>query len=454
MNGADTADALEVVALLAKTKQGLSATYPPWAAFAEVPSSLESLVYCLAEGPPSQQDKAIEILSRLCGDQPVVLGDLLIARSSSIGSLANRIMNSSSLEVRVGGTALLVCSAKEHRQRSMEALDLSGYSKPLIYALVDMIKQNSICSSLEIEVRTPRGFFERSALQEGDDFDVLDPSTVLGGTVALWLLSIISSCHNKNKLIVMEAGGLEALSDKLLSYTSNSQAEFEDTEGIWISALLLAILFQDATVVLSPTTMRIIPSLAHLLRSDEMIHRFFAAHAMASLVCNGSKGMDLTIANSGSDTNKLIMAEAGALDALTKYLSLSPKDSTEASISELLRILFKNPEIIRYEASLISVNQLVAVLHLGSRDARFSAARALQELFDAQNIRDSEFAWQAVQPLIDMLNAASESEQEAALVALIKLTSGNTLKAAFFTDLEGDPLESIYKIFLLHVPWN
>ncbi|KAJ9166682.1 hypothetical protein P3X46_021392 [Hevea brasiliensis] len=532
MNGADTADALEVVALLAKTKQGLSATYPPWAAFAEVPSSLESLVYCLAEGPPSQQDKAIEILSRLCGDQPVVLGDLLIARSSSIGSLANRIMNSSSLEVRVGGTALLVCSAKEHRQRSMEALDLSGYSKPLIYALVDMIKQNSICSSLEIEVRTPRGFFERSALQEGDDFDVLDPSTVLGGTVALWLLSIISSCHNKNKLIVMEAGGLEALSDKLLSYTSNSQAEFEDTEGIWISALLLAILFQDATVVLSPTTMRIIPSLAHLLRSDEMIHRFFAAHAMASLVCNGSKGMDLTIANSGavaglialigyiesdmqnlvalseefsllqnpsqitlehlfeiedirvgstahksipllvdilrpipdrpgaptisvqlltllakgSDTNKLIMAEAGALDALTKYLSLSPKDSTEASISELLRILFKNPEIIRYEASLISVNQLVAVLHLGSRDARFSAARALQELFDAQNIRDSEFAWQAVQPLIDMLNAASESEQEAALVALIKLTSGNTLKAAFFTDLEGDPLESIYKI--------
>ena len=28
-----------------------------------------------------------------------------------------------------------------------------------------------------------------------------------------------------------------------------------------------------------------------------------------------------------SDTNKLIMAEAGALDALTKHLSLSPQDS-------------------------------------------------------------------------------------------------------------------------------
>lgn len=532
MNGTDAADALEVVALLARTKQGVNTTYPPWAALAEVPSSLESLVYCLAEGPPSLQDKAIEILSRLCGDNPVVLGDMLIARSKSIGSIANRIMNSSSLEVRVGGTALFVCAAKEHKRQSMEALDLSGYSKPLIYALVDMMKQNSNCSSLEIEVRTPRGFFERPGFQEGNEFDILDPSTVLGGTIALWLLSIISSFHDKYKLIVMEAGGLEALSDRLLSYTTNPQAEFEDTEGIWISALLLAILFQDGAVVLAPTTMRIIPSLAHLLRSDEMIDRYFAAQAMTSLVCNGSKGISLTIANSGavagiitligyieadmpnlvtlseefslvrnpgqiilqrlfeiedvrvgstarksipllvdllrpipdrpgappisvqllthiakgSDPNKLIMAEAGALDALTKYLSLSPKDSTEASISELLRILFRNPEIIRYEAALNSMNQLIAVLHLGSRDARFSAARALHELFDAENIRDSELAWQAVQPLIDMLNATSESEQEAALVALIKLTSGNTSKAALFTDLEGNPLETLYKI--------
>lgn len=193
------------------------------AAFAEVPSSLESLVYCLAKGSPSQQDKAIEILSRLCGDQPVILGDMLIARSSSIGSLANRIMKSSSLEVRVGGTALFLCAAKEHKQQAMQALDLSGYLKPFIYTLVDMIKQNSGCSSLEIEVRTPRGLFKRSALQEGDDFDVLDPSTVLGATVALWLLSIVCSFHNKNRLMVMEAGGLEVLSDKLLSYTSNPQ---------------------------------------------------------------------------------------------------------------------------------------------------------------------------------------------------------------------------------------
>ncbi|KAH7835670.1 hypothetical protein Vadar_028582 [Vaccinium darrowii] len=532
MDGTDAADALEVVALLARTKQSVNFTYPPWSALAEVPSSLESLVHCLAEGPPLVQDKAIEILSRLCGDQPVVLGDLLVAKSGSIGGLANRIMNSTSLEVIVGGAALLICAAKEHKVRSMDALDGSGYLKPLIYALVDMMKRNSSCCSLEIEVRTPRGFAERTAFQEGDEFEVPDPATVLGGTVALWLLSIISSFHVKNKHTVVEAGALEALCEKLANYTSNPQAEFEDTEGIWISSLLLAILLQDENVVSSPATMRIIPSLALLLRSEEVIDRYFAAQAMASLVCNGSKGMNLSIANSGavsglislighiesdmpnivalseefslvrnpdqvvlehlfeiedvrvgstarknipllvdllrpmpdrpgapptavrlltriadgSDTNKLIMAEAGALDALTKYLSLGPQDLTEATISELLRILFSNSDLLRYEAALGSLNQLIAVLRLGSRSARLSAARALHELFDAENIRGSDLAKQAVQPLVDMLEAASESEQNAALIGLIKLTSGNPLKSALMADVDGKPLESLYKI--------
>lgn len=532
MDGTDATDALEVVALLTRTKRSVNFTYSPSSALAEVPSSLASLVRCLAEGPPSVEDKAIEILSRLCGDQSVTLGDLLVSKSGSIGGLANRIMNSTSLEVRVGGAALLICAAKEHKIQSMDALEGSGYLEPLIYAVLDMMKRNSSSFSSEIEARTPRGFVERTAFQEGDAFEVPDPATVLGGTVALWLLSIISSFHAKNKLAVAEAGALDALSDKLANYTSNPQAAFEDTEGIWISALLLAILFQDANVVASPATMRIIPSLALLLRSEEIIDRFFAAQAMASLVSNGSKGINLAIANSGavaglitligyiesdmpnlaalseefslvrnpeqvvlellfeiedvrggstarktipllvdllrpmpdrpgapqiavhllthiadgSDTNKLIMAEAGALDALTKYLSLSPQDSTEATIAELLRILFSNPDILCYEASISSLNQLIAVLRLGSRSSRLSAARALHELFEAESIRDSELAKQAVQPLVDMLEAASETEQCAALIGLIKLTSENPSKAVLMTDVEGNPLESLYKI--------
>ncbi|KAI8003905.1 Protein CELLULOSE SYNTHASE INTERACTIVE 3 [Camellia lanceoleosa] len=516
MDGTDATDALEVVALLTRTKRSVNFTYSPSSALAEVPSSLVSLVRCLAEGPPSVEDKAIEILSRLCGDQSVTLGDLLVSKSGSIGGLANRIMNSTSLEVRVGGAALLICAAKEHKIQSMDALEGSGYLEPLIYAALDMMKRNSSSFSSEIEARTPIGFVERTAFQEGDAFEVPDPATVLGGTVALWLLSIISSFHAKNKLAVAEAGALDALSDKLANYTSNPQAAFEDTEGIWISALLLAILFQDANVVASPATMRIIPSLALLLRSEEIIDRginlaiansgavaglitligyiesdmpnLAALSEEFSLVRNpeqvvlellfeiedvrgGSTARKtipllvdllrpmpdrpgapqiavhlLTHIADGSDTNKLIMAEAGALDALTKYLSLSPQDSTEATIAELLRILFSNPDILCYEASISSLNQLIAVLRLGSRSSRLSAARALHELFEAESIRDSELAKQAVQPLVDMLEAASETEQCAALIGLIKLTSENPSKAVLMTDVEGNPLESLYKI--------
>lgn len=278
--------------------------------------------------------------------------------------------------------------------------------------------------------------------------------------------------------------------------------------------------------------MDIIPSIALLLRSEEVIDKYFAAQAMASLVCNGNRGINLAIANSGaiaglitiigyiesdmpnlmalseefslvrnpdqvvldhlfeiedvrlgstahksipllvdllrpiperpnappiavrllisiahgSDTNKLILAEAGALEALNKYLSLSPQDSTEIAISELLRILFCNSDLIKHEASTDSLNQLIAVLRLGSRNARYSAARALHELFEAEYIRESELAKQAIQPLVDMLNTTSGSEQEAALMALIKLTSGDSSKACIFTDLEGNPLESLYKV--------
>lgn len=223
MDGTDAADALEVISLLARTKQDSNLSYLPWAVLVEVPSSLEPLVRCLAEGPPSLQDKAIEILSRFCRDQPVVLGDLLVARSASIVALANRIMHSSSLEVRVEGTALLICAAKEHKEQSMDALDLSGYLESLIYALVDMMKQCSSCSSLEIEVITPKGYVERTTFHKGSDFDISDPATVMVGTVALWLLSIISSYHTKNKLTVVEAGGLEVLSDKLANFASNPQ---------------------------------------------------------------------------------------------------------------------------------------------------------------------------------------------------------------------------------------
>ncbi|KAJ8557987.1 hypothetical protein K7X08_004753 [Anisodus acutangulus] len=503
--------ALDVIALLTRTKQGTDSTYRSCTALAEVPSSLEPLVHCLCEGSSLVQDKAIENLSRLCGDQPVFLGNLLISISGSIGALADRIVNSCTLEVRVGGTALVICATKEHKVQSMDALDASGYLKPLIYALVDMMKPNCTCSSLEIDVRTPRGFTERTPFGEINEFEAPDPATVLGGTVALWLLSIISSFHVKNTSTVVEAGGLESLADKLSRHGSNPQLI---ALGTWISVVLLAMLFQNPNNISSPTTMRIIPSLALLLKSDEMIginltvvnsgamtglislighieidmpnlvalseefslvrypdqvclevlfeieevRTGSAAHRTIPLLVDLLKPLPdragapplavrlLTQFADGNDENKSIMAEAGALDALAKYLSLSPLDLTEATISELLRIIFSNSNLIQHEAAVSCSIQLISVLRLGSKSARLSAARALNELFDNEKIKNSEAAVKAVQPLADMVDAASESEQSAALSSLVKLTSGNDSKAAVLADLDGNPLESLYKI--------
>ena len=117
-------------------------------------------------------------------------------------------------------------------------------------------------------------------------------------------------------------------------------------------------------------------------------------------VREGAKPLELM-----SDANKLIMAEAGALGALTKYLSLSPQDSSEAIVSELLKILFSSPDFLHCEASINSVNQLITVLHLESRNVRFS--RASLGPLDIENIRDFKSAKQVAQSLFDMLNTAS-----------------------------------------------
>lgn len=532
MNVNEAAESLEVVALMSRTKQSGNWSFSSWTALAEVASNLDPLVHCLADGTSSVQDKAIEILSRLCSDHPALLGDSLVANLRTIASLAKRMINSTCLEVRVGATALLISAAKEHKSNTIEALGASGFLRPLIYTLVEMTRRNSSCNSLEIEVATPRSFAEKTPFQEADNFEIPDPATILGGTVALWLLSILSSFHVKNKNLVVEAGGLEPLSEKLARYTTNPQAASGDSEDMWISALLMAILFQDATVVSLPATLRIIPSLAVLLESDEVIDKYFAAQAMASIVCNGSKGLKLAVANSGaiarlinligfveldtpnlialseefylapnpdqvvldylfelediragstarktipllvdlvrpmpdrpgaskysiqlmsriaegSDANKLLMAEAGALDALTKYLSLSPQDSIENMLAELLRLLFRNHEILRYEAAISSGKQLIAVLRMGSRSSRLSAARALNELLNAENFRNSELAVHAVQPLIDLLNSGLEGEQHVALLSLIKLTTGDLSRSALFSNVEGNVLEAVYRI--------
>jgi len=50
------------------------------------------------------------------------------------------------------------------------------------------------------------------------------------------------------------------------------------------------------------------------------------------------------------------MAEAGAIEALTKYLSLGPQDAIEEALAKLLRILFSSPEIRQHESAVGVVN--------------------------------------------------------------------------------------------------
>ncbi|KAG2560736.1 hypothetical protein PVAP13_8KG082500 [Panicum virgatum] len=520
---------LDVLALMARTKEDSHFSPPLCTAFLEVPESLEPLVRCVSIGPPPIQDKSIQILANLCQGRHSLLGEYLNRSQGCIASLASRVMESKDMEIRISSAVILISAMRDRREQSIDILEASKLLKDLISALVDMLKQHSSLTSLDIEIWKP--YTEKSPLNyEQDVLSVPELGKVSEETVALWLLSLICSYHARSKYTVMELGGVDAVSDRLASCTANRQ--YEDSENIWTCALLLATLFQDSVIVQSSEIMRTVPSLASLLKSDDIINKYFAAQALASLVSTGSRGIQLAIANSGavlcavaligqvesdmpnlvtmaeefklaenpsqiilrtlfeledvctgaiarrsipllvdllkpmpdrpgaplialhlltqlaegSETNKVAMAEAGALDALTKYLSLSPQDSTETTITNLLGILYSNPDLLYHESSRSTSNQLVAVLRLGSRSSRLSAVRTLQKLFDSENIRDTEVAWQAIQPLLAMLESGTEIEQQAALVALIKLSAGNISKGSAMFDVEGNTLENLYKI--------
>ena len=78
------------------------------------------------------------------------------------------------------------------------------------------------------------------------------------------------------------------------------QNDLKEDNSIWICALLLAVLFQERDIIRAHPTMKSIPVLANLLKSEELANRYFAAQAIACLVCNGSRGTLLSVANSGS----------------------------------------------------------------------------------------------------------------------------------------------------------
>ncbi|KAJ1412862.1 C2 domain [Sesbania bispinosa] len=529
-----TSEAIEALAILSRSEGTSEQIKPACAVLAEFPKSISPIVLCIVDSPPMMQDKTIEILSRLCRDQPVVLGDTVASSSGCISSIAKRIISSTNVKVRIGGAALLVCAAKANHQRLVEDLNLSNLSTHLIRSLVDILI--SAQASLDSQGDDDKEFISvcRHTKEEANSCESnTGTSIICGADLAIWLLSILACHDEKNKIAIMEAGAIDVLTDRISNcFSQYSQIDDKEDSSMWICALLLAILFQDRDIIRAHPTTKSVPALANLLKSEESANKYFAAQSIASLVCNGSRGTLLSVANSGAagglisllgcaDTdiqdllelseefslvrypdqvalerlfrvddirvgatsrkaipalvdllkpipdrpgapflalglltqlgkdcpsNMIVMVESGALEALTKYLSLSPQDATEEAATDLLGILFSSAEIRKHESAFGAVTQLVAVLRLGGRGARYSAAKALESLFSADHIRNAEIARHAVQPLVEILNTGSEREQHAAIAALVGLLSENPSRALAVADVEMNAVDVLCRI--------
>ncbi|KAL9332681.1 hypothetical protein ACSQ67_002291 [Phaseolus vulgaris] len=529
-----TSEALEALAMLSRLEVNGAHSKPAWAVLAEFPKSISPIVLSITDSTPVLQDKAIEILSRLCMDQPFVLGDIVVSASGCISSIAKRIINSTSqnIKVKIGGVAVLICAAKVNHQRLVEDLNLSNLCGNLVQSLVDILISSQATLGQRDDSRDVIRICRHT--KEANEGKSSTGTTIISGAnLAIWLLTVLACHDEKCKTAIMETGAIEFLSDRIANcFSLYSQIDYKEDSSMWICALLLAILFQDRDIIRAHATMKSIPALANLLKSEESANRYFAAQSIASLVCNGSRGTLLSVANSGAagglisllgcaDTdiqdllelsdefslvhypdqvalerlfrvddirvgatsrkaipalvdllkpiperpgapflalglltqlaidcpsNKIVMVEAGALEALSKYLSLGPQDATEEAATDLLGILFSSAEIRRHESAFGAVTQLVAVLRLGGRAARYRAAKALESLFSSDHIRNAETARQAVQPLVEILNTGLEREQHAAIAALVRLLSENPSKALAVADVEMNAVDVLCRI--------
>ncbi|CAN7136653.1 protein CELLULOSE SYNTHASE INTERACTIVE 1 [Brassica rapa] len=513
---------------------------PAWVVLAESPNSMAPIVSSIVSVTnPSLQDKAIEVLSRLCRDQPIVLGNMVNNARDCVSSIAKRVINSRDQKIKIGGAAIIICAAKVDDQRMIENLNETQLCAKFVQALVRILDSPQIC--VQDQEKDERDNIcicihpkEKVEDEEEEATEIWEGSTgatlIAGDNLAIWLLSVLSCHDEKSRAVILESEGIELITDRIGNRFL--QADNGEDTNIWVCALLLAILFQDREITRANATMKAVPVLSNLVKSEEYADRYFAAQALASLVCNGSRGTLLSVANSGAAAgfisllgcsdddikellqlsqefllvrypdqvalerlfrvedirvgatsrkaipllvdllkpipdrpgapllslnlltqlagdcpqNMIVMVESGALEGLSKYLSLGPQDEQEEAATVLLGILFSSAEIRRHESAFGAVSQLVAVLRLGGRGARYSAAKALDSLFTADHIRNAESSRQAVQPLVEILNTGSEREQHAAIAALVRLLSDNPSRALAVADVEMNAVDVLCRI--------
>nr|AFO12645.1 glucose inhibition of root elongation 1 [Brassica oleracea var. italica] len=531
-------EALDALAIFSRARV-IGNVKPAWVVLAESPSSMAPIVSSIVSvANPSLQDKAIEVLSRLCRDQPIVLGNMVNNARDCVSSIAKRVINSRDHKIKIGGAAIIICAAKVDDQRMIENLNETQLCAKFVQALVRILDSPSVQDQEKDERDNIFICIHPKEKEEDEEEEEATESregstgvTLLSGdNLAIWLLSVLSCHDEKSRAVILESEGIELITDRI----GNRFLQADDGEdtNIWVCALLLAILFQDREITRANATMKAVPVLSNLVKLEEYADRYFAAQALASLVCNGSRGTLLSVANSGAAAgfisllgcsdddikellqlsqefmlvrypdqvalerlfrvedirvgatsrkaipllvellkpipdrpgapllalnlltllagdcpqNMIVMVESGALEGLSKCLSLGPQDEQEEAATVLLGILFSSAEIRRHESAFGAVSQLVAVLRLGGRGARYSAAKALDSLFTADHIRNAESSRQAVQPLVEILSTGSEREQHAAIAALVRLLSDNPSRALAVADVEMNAVDVLCRI--------
>lgn len=210
-----TSEALDALAILSRSDGASGHIKPAWAVLAEFPESIAPIVLSIADATPLLQDKAIEILSRLCREQPVVLGDTVANASGCISSIAKRVINSSNNKVKIGGAALLICAAKVSHQRVLEDLSQSNSCAHLIQSLVEMLTSFQDSGNIVDVEKESISIFRHSKEETSNDESDISTAVICGVNLAIWLLSVLACHDEKSKIVIMEAGAVEVLTDRI-----------------------------------------------------------------------------------------------------------------------------------------------------------------------------------------------------------------------------------------------
>lgn len=221
-------EALDALAILSRSQGASGHVKPAWAVLAEFPKSITPIVSSIADAAPLLQDKAIEILSQLCRDQLVVLGDEITCASGCISSIARRVISSTNTKVKIGGAALLICAAKVNHQRIVEDLNQSSSCALLIRSLVAMlgVAEDSPLRNQGHDDKEAISIYRHTSEEARNGESETSTAIVYGANLAIWLLSVLACHDEKCKTVIMEAGAVEVLtdriSDSLSSYTQVS----------------------------------------------------------------------------------------------------------------------------------------------------------------------------------------------------------------------------------------